>query len=189
MVNDIRKHMLLVETIQDEEKYKSIQEIKRDLDNGIVVFKPWREFPKFGGDDPGEIEDFMVVSWDEDDVLVVDPDGEAMIVSRPDRLEESIGEEDFYDEDDDLEPIDDDEMDVQAEMETGIVISDAGWNRQYNVAAEGRQIADNVEMSEALAIVRDWMNRNSYWPNVFVVNDHGNVTQVTLDGKEIRSWV
>lgn len=39
------------------------------------------------------------------------------------------------------------------------------------------------------AILSD-MDRNGYWPDVYEVNDHGNVTLLNIrTGEEVASWV
>lgn len=97
-----------------------------------------------------------------------------------------------------------DDFDLKGEMRDGAVIGDARGGG-YDVAFGGKHFAHFVEMNDALAAVVVKMDEDQFWPNVFIVNDHGNVDLVVLKprvtGKTkagkimtvaytiIRSWV
>jgi hypothetical protein len=41
----------------------------------------------------------------------------------------------------------------------------------------------------ALKAACQQMERQGYWPNIYSVNDHGNVSLLDRKGREIMSWV
>lgn len=98
-------------------------------------------------------------------------------------MKQELGIED----EDDLDEQEDD-FDWQSEMETGIIITD-NTRGGYDVSAEGKFIDNFAEWDEAMNAVTQWMKQHQYFPNVFFVNDHGNVTHIDKDGNEINSIV
>ena len=92
---------------------------------------------------------------------------------------------------DSRESVESDDFDLESEMETGIVISEE--RNGYRATCEGKRIAAESCYSDLITLVEEYMDTSNYWPNVFQVNDHGNVTQIVIgeDGEttEVRSWV
>lgn len=78
--------------------------------------------------------------------------------------------------------------DLRSELEDGIVIRDARGGG-YSVTASGRFIDNGDDMREALRIAAAWAKRNNYYPNLFYVNDHGNVDLINSRGRVLESWV
>lgn len=100
-----------------------------------------------------------------------------------------IEEDDFFGEDfDDDYDADEEHFNWQEEMETGVVIHD-NPRGGYNLSAEGRYIDNYPNWDDALAAANEWMRKHQYWPNLFFVNDHGNVTHMDYKGNEINSVV
>lgn len=83
---------------------------------------------------------------------------------------------------------DEEEFDWKSEMETGVVIQD-NTRGGYDVGSEGKHLGHFDDMDEALAAIEQWMKKNQYFPNIFFVNDHGNVSHIDKDGNEIQSIV
>jgi hypothetical protein len=79
---------------------------------------------------------------------------------------------------------DPEEFDLNAEMETGVVIADV--RGRLSVSMEGRHVETVGSMGEALKLAEDEMERRRYWPNVFYVNDHGNVDLIVLKPKRVK---
>jgi hypothetical protein len=77
---------------------------------------------------------------------------------------------------------------LHQEMEDGIVIREARGGG-YRVTASGRTIDEADTMRGALSIARRWSERNNYYPNIFFVNDHGNVDLLSSRGRVFESWV
>ena len=84
---------------------------------------------------------------------------------------------------------------LRSEIEDGIVISQ-GRGGILHVRASGRPMKLHgldasvaEDMNEALSHVRRWAKENSYYPNIFYVNERGNVDLITSRGRIIESWV
>jgi hypothetical protein len=84
-------------------------------------------------------------------------------------------------------PVEPDDGNLDTEMETGALISES--RDGYALAVEQEYITSADSVDESLEILRDWMQRNKYYPNVYFVNERGNVKQLDVaTGKTIRSW-
>lgn len=46
-----------------------------------------------------------------------------------------------------------------------------------------------ADTRQALRAIRTEMNRQQFWPAIYHVNDHGNVTLLSPMGREIAAWV
>lgn len=44
-----------------------------------------------------------------------------------------------------------------------------------SVSAEGKWLGDFEDDVEAIEFIKLWMEENKYWPNVWMVSDHGNI--------------
>jgi len=77
---------------------------------------------------------------------------------------------------------------TQEEMYEHYVVSDARGGGYY-VTYEGKQLGKFDEEREALIAIKTNMKREDYWPNIYRVNDHGNVDQLDHAGEIIQSWV
>jgi len=100
-------------------------------------------------------------------------------------------QEDFEEEDD---------FDLHGEMREGIVIHDARGGG-YSVSSQDRYYASSKTFDGALKLAAEKMEKDQYWPNVFHVNDHGNVALLALKpkivkgrvvkvtSKQVRDWV
>lgn len=86
------------------------------------------------------------------------------------------------------EEYDDSEFDWKSEMESGIVISD-NTRGGYDLTADGKYIDNYSDWDDVTLAAKQWMEQNQYWPNIFFINDHGNVTHMDIDGNEIDSIV
>jgi hypothetical protein len=92
-------------------------------------------------------------------------------------------------------PFDEEDFDLRSEMESGYVISERGQG--YSVSFEGRHWRDFKIFDDALYFIISRMEERQYWPNVFSVNDHGNVSLLSIrqrkrggpSVKVIQSWV
>jgi hypothetical protein len=73
-------------------------------------------------------------------------------------------------------PTEDDLMDAAT-------IQDSG--RGYGVSVEGKWLGRFDDMDEALDAIAD----DGYTGDIYVINDHGNVTLVDENGNEFKSWV
>jgi hypothetical protein len=73
-------------------------------------------------------------------------------------------------------------------MEQGVVIQDARRGG-YDVGAEGSHYRHASDFDHALSIARDWMDRTGVYPNLFYVNERGNVDLLDERGNILQSWV
>lgn len=109
---------------------------------------------------------------------------------------EGTGAEKFIEidepEEEEEEPTDDEEQDDDAfsdeEMQSGFVISDARHGG-YDVAHEHKHVGHYSDIDEALDAIEAEMKRSNFFPNVYYVNDHGNVDLLDGDGNVIESRV
>ena len=46
-----------------------------------------------------------------------------------------------------------------------------------------------ADTQQALRAIRMEMDRHQFWPDIYHVNDHGNVTLLSGAGREIAAWV
>lgn len=81
------------------------------------------------------------------------------------------------------------EFDLEAEMEEGVVISDKSYLGGYKAMCSGKLIAEATDMETILARVGSWMDDQGFYPNIFRVNDHGNVSLIDTGGNSHGSWV
>jgi len=71
--------------------------------------------------------------------------------------------------------------------ENEAVISDS--RRGYSVAIEGKHIDDFTDWDDAFEAVQRWMKKNNYYPDIYYVNERGNMSLLDDRGNEVRSWV
>jgi hypothetical protein len=109
---------------------------------------------------------------------------------------------------------DEDDFDLEEELREGVVIRDArgspgAWLRPstpkwraragsyqqevptagYTVTFSGSLLGRVPTMKAALAVANDRMEQASYYPNLFYVNERGNVDLLSQTGRILRSWV
>jgi hypothetical protein len=73
------------------------------------------------------------------------------------------------------------------DLEDAAVIQEA--RRGYDAALAGDRIGNFDGVEEALkALVRE-MNRSKYWPEIYSINERGNVDLIDQRGKILKSWV
>jgi hypothetical protein len=78
--------------------------------------------------------------------------------------------------------------DVEPDFETGMVIQDTPQG--YTAGCDGTSVVGGcVEWDDVWAAVKEWMDEHSYYPDIYHVNDHGNVSLLDADGNEVRGWV
>lgn len=56
----------------------------------------------------------------------------------------------------------------------------------------GELLLDHTDYEDGIdrwEFIRDHMKKNRFWPNIYSVNDHGNVTLYDYNGKAQASWV
>jgi hypothetical protein len=56
----------------------------------------------------------------------------------------------------------------------------------YLVSCGGKLIKSVVEFNDAIKIVRNWQDRNEYYPNIWMVSDHGNEVLIDRKGNQIK---
>ena len=97
-------------------------------------------------------------------------------------IEAATAEEEEEDEEDEEE--EDDDFDPDGEMEKGLVINDARGSK-YSVTLGGKSLGSYDDFDDALVAGVQAMHDQNFFPNVFHVNDHGNVDllAVTLEVK------
>lgn len=87
-------------------------------------------------------------------------------------------------EEEDDEPNDDAFSDE--EMQSGFVISDSRRGG-YDVVHEHKHVGHYEDMDEALEAIEAEMKSSNFYPNIYYVNDHGNVELLDASGNVIDS--
>lgn len=91
-----------------------------------------------------------------------------------------------------------DDSDLSSEMESGAVISQSvrSLYSRYSLAFNGRRVREFSSFEEAASAAVNIMDQQQYWPNMFFVNDHGNVSLLGfkvvkghVKTRELQSWV
>ena len=55
---------------------------------------------------------------------------------------------------------------------------------------EGRCVCeDSNDMDEVMEQIRDDMAKQNYWPNIYYINDHGNIDLRDAQGNIFYSWL
>jgi hypothetical protein len=74
------------------------------------------------------------------------------------------------------------------EMASGAVIRE---NRRggYDVSFDGKHMGSHPDMADALRAINQRMHQHGYYPNIYFVNDHGNVDLLDSKGKILDSRV
>lgn len=79
-------------------------------------------------------------------------------------------------------------QDMLAELESGdcAVIQCDGFRTTVTFCRKELPVGEDEDAFAALAAE---MERRKYWPNIYHINDHGNVTLCDKDGNHIKGWV
>jgi hypothetical protein len=84
------------------------------------------------------------------------------------------------------EKVDEDYQQMLLDFETGecAVIHDNG-----SVSFCRKKLGQFNEHDERIAAITQAMDSAQFWPNIYSVNDHGNVSLLDGNGNEIKGWV
>ena len=66
----------------------------------------------------------------------------------------------------------------QPDYDNDIFIESNG--SKLSVSAAGKFIGSFVEDEDAQQSAKDWMNKNNWFPSVWFVSDHGNVSEYSM---------
>ena len=90
----------------------------------------------------------------------------------------------IHDEYDD--EVDEDYQQMLGDLESGecVTISYRGTVMFCN-----KMLGQFNEWDEQIAAAEKAMDEAKFWPNIYYVNDHGNVSLLDSDGNEIKGWV
>ena len=74
--------------------------------------------------------------------------------------------------------------------EDGVLIKQIGdeWVAAVGTAKRGYIVRENSEPA-FWAALSAWADQEGYWPGIYEVNDHGNITQYDYQGNAVGSWV
>lgn len=99
----------------------------------------------------------------------------------------AIEDELHGDDEDEEDDEDEDDAFSEDEMREGYVISDARGG--VTVAHSGKHLGSYDDTDEALEAIAKHMKSSNFYPNIYYVNDHGNVDLLDGDGNVIESRV
>jgi hypothetical protein len=104
--------------------------------------------------------------------------------------EEENEDEDEDDEEESEEPEEEDDDTFSDEsMAEGYVISDGRSGEGYVVVQSHKHFGNYDDMGAALKDIAKDMKRENFYPNVYYVNDHGNIDLLDSEGNVIESRV
>jgi hypothetical protein len=79
---------------------------------------------------------------------------------------------------------------LEAEMEEAYVLRDSGYcGCTTDVCYQGKRLKQFSGMNACLEFIRHHMDQQGFYPGIFYVNDHGNVTQLDSEGNHLGAWV
>jgi hypothetical protein len=76
---------------------------------------------------------------------------------------------------------------TQSELYESIAIDNKG--DRYQAYYMRRLIAQGEDRDALFLSIRRWCEKEHYWPDIYYVNDHGNVTLYDDKGNDVASWV
>ena len=56
----------------------------------------------------------------------------------------------------------------------------------YEVSCGGKFVGQKTDFEDALKMVNDWRKKSKYFPNIWMVSDHGNMILIDDKGNEIK---
>lgn len=56
----------------------------------------------------------------------------------------------------------------------------------YEVSCGGKYIDNFTEFDDGMAAIRKWRKQHKYWPNIWLISDHGNSLLIDEKGNEIK---
>jgi len=79
----------------------------------------------------------------------------------------------------------------EEEIYDSVVIRYAYQSRggHYQIWNEGHMIEQVKAMEEAISEANIWMDKNEYWPNLYFINERGNIDLLDKRGNVVKSWV
>jgi len=107
--------------------------------------------------------------------------------------------EDVFDDDDDFDDFDDEEdwgesaveeLDLmeqydddedEPQKDDAFLTPSGPLGGRTSVSVDGKFLGEFNGDEEAVEALKEWMEKNQYWPGVWYVSDHGNINPFTLD--------
>lgn len=76
------------------------------------------------------------------------------------------------------------------ELRESAVLSDTSYRGGTTATWSGKSLGSFTEFDDALDALRERAEGEGYWPNLYYINDHGNVALLNWeDGSVIEDWV
>lgn len=72
--------------------------------------------------------------------------------------------------------------DVMLDMEAVITAPAMG---SYQVSMDGRYLGEEETMTDALCLLDRIMERDCYWPNIYLINERGNVDHIVITRESV----
>jgi hypothetical protein len=83
---------------------------------------------------------------------------------------------------------DPEDFDLESELSSGLIIGDAR-SGGYSVTLDGGFVGSKSDFDAALVLGLEAMERAKYWPNVFHVNERGNVNLLAVRPRIVKGKV
>jgi len=72
-------------------------------------------------------------------------------------------------------------------MNEAVITSPAYGKETLHI--EGKHIGSYDSVKEAIGAFWLWTRQHKFYPNLYIVNERGNVTLIDYEGNELASWV
>jgi len=118
-----------------------------------------------------------------------DDEGLEESVDENDEEDDDEDDDEEYEEDEESEEEDDDE-DVfsEDEMREGFIIAD-NTRGGYDLSHRYRHYGNYKTVESALKMIAQVTERDKFYPNIYVINDHGNIDLIDEEGNVLESRV
>jgi hypothetical protein len=154
------------------------------LEGAYELLEEWERDHYPEADDEHRTETFEGQTW----TLPALKFADAIDGTAAERFIDIEAEEGDDGEGDDEDEESDDDLFSDEEMRSGFVISDSRRGG-YDVVHEGKSVGKYDDMDDALEAIEAEMKRSNFYPNIYYVNDHGNVDLLDSEGNVIESRV
>lgn len=82
---------------------------------------------------------------------------------------------------------DEDDMEAEPDEEDVFIQPHGQLGSQYSVGTQHKHIGVFNDMEDAEKAIKEWMEKNKFWPNVWFVSDHGNISPHSIGASIVKA--